>query len=70
MPLQHNLGFQLRPSLEQRCQNEEEKLRNAILVDCCFLKLKQCRGVAARYEKTANAIMAMITVAAIALWLR
>jgi transposase len=40
------------------------------LIECCFNKLKQFRRIATRYEKTASAFLAMITVAAIALWLR
>jgi transposase len=40
------------------------------LIECCFNKLKQFRRIATRYEKAASAFLAMITVAAIALWLR
>ena len=40
------------------------------LVECCFSKLKQFRRVATRYEKTAKNFLAVITVAAIVLWLR
>ncbi|HTE43336.1 MAG TPA: IS5/IS1182 family transposase, partial [Steroidobacteraceae bacterium] len=40
------------------------------LVECCFSKLKQFRRVATRFEKTAKNYLAVITVAAIALWLR
>ena len=40
------------------------------LVECCFSKLKQFRRVATRFEKTARNYLAVITVAAIALWLR
>ena len=40
------------------------------LVECCFSKLKQFRRVATRYEKTARNYRAVITLAAIALWLR
>jgi transposase len=40
------------------------------LVECCFNKLKQFRRVATRYEKTARNFLAIVTVAAIALWLR
>jgi transposase len=39
------------------------------LVECCFSKLKQFRRVATRYEKTARNFLAVITVAAIALWI-
>lgn len=40
------------------------------LVECCFSKLKQFRRVATRFEKTSRNYLAVITVAAIALWLR
>jgi transposase len=40
------------------------------LVECCFSKLKQFRRVATRYEKTARNYRAVITLAAIVLWLR
>jgi transposase len=40
------------------------------LVECCFSKLKQFRRVATRYEKTAQNYSAIITIAAILLWLR
>ncbi len=40
------------------------------LVECCFSKLKQFRRVATRYEKTARNYLAVITIAAIVLWIR
>lgn len=40
------------------------------LVECCFSKLKQFRRVATRFEKTASNYLAVITLAAIVLWLR
>lgn len=40
------------------------------LVECCFAKLKQFRRVATRYEKTAVNFLAVVTLAAIILWLR
>jgi transposase len=40
------------------------------LVECCFSKLKQFRRVATRFEKTAQNYLAVITLAAIVLWLR
>ena len=39
-------------------------------VECCFSKLKQFRRVATRFEKTARNYLAVITLAAIILWLR
>lgn len=40
------------------------------LVECCFSKLKQFRRVATRYEKTAANYSAVVTIAAIVLWMR
>jgi len=40
------------------------------LVECCFSKLKQFRRVATRYEKTAKNYLAVVTLAAIILWIR
>jgi transposase len=39
-------------------------------VECCFSKLKHFRRVATRYEKTARNYKAVVTFAAIALWIR
>jgi len=40
------------------------------VVERCILRLKQFRRVATRYEKRANIYLAMVTLAAIMLWLR
>jgi len=40
------------------------------LVECCFSKLKQFRRVATRFEKTAQNYLAVVTIAAIVLWLK
>ena len=40
------------------------------LVECCFSKLKQFRRVATRFEKTARNYLAVVTIAAIALWMQ
>jgi len=40
------------------------------LVECCFSKLKQFRRVATRFEKTAQNYRAVVTLAAIILWMR
>ena len=40
------------------------------LVECCFSKLKQFRRVATRFEKTARNYRAVVTIAAIILWMR
>jgi len=40
------------------------------LIECRFSKLKQFRRVATRFEKTAKNYLAIVTLAAIVLWLR
>ena len=40
------------------------------LIECCFSKLKHFRRVATRYEKTARNYLAVVTLAAIILWIR
>ena len=40
------------------------------LVECCISRLKQFRRVATRLEKTARNYFAVVTLAAIVLWLR
>ena len=40
------------------------------LIECCFSKLKQFRRVATPFEKTARNYRAVVTLAAIVLWLR
>jgi len=40
------------------------------LIECCFSRLKQFRRVATRFEKTARNYLAVVTLAAIILWLR
>ncbi len=39
------------------------------LIECCFSKLKQFRRVATRHEKTARNHRAVVTIAAIVLWI-
>jgi transposase len=40
------------------------------LIECCFSKLKQFRRLATRFEKTAKHYLAIVTLAAIVLWIR
>ena len=59
-----NPSRSLKPPLDTDIYKERH------LVECCINKLKQFRRVATRYEKTARNFLAIITVAAIVLWLR
>jgi transposase len=43
------------------------KRRN--IVERCFNQLKQCRGLATRYDKTATSYTAVITIACLLLWM-
>ena len=47
----------------------QASLRQRHLVECCFSKLKEFRHVATRFEKIARHYRAVITLAAIVLWL-
>jgi transposase len=58
------------PSRSLKLPLDEHIYKERHLVECCFNKLKHFRRVATRYEKTARNFLAIITVAAIALWLR
>ena len=40
------------------------------LVECCFSKLEQFRRFATRFEKTARNYRAVVTLAAVVLWMR
>ena len=58
------------PSRTQRLPLDKHTYKARHLVECCFSKLKQFRRVATRYEKTARNYQAVVTIAAIALWLK
>jgi transposase len=58
------------PSRVRKLPLDKHIYRERHLVECCFNKLKHFRRIATRYEKTARNFLAIITVAAIALWLR
>jgi transposase len=58
------------PSRTQKHPLDEHLYAQRHLVECCFSKLKQFRRVATRYEKTARNYLAVVTLAAIVLWLR
>lgn len=58
------------PSRAKKLPLDKHIYKERHLVECCFNKLKHFRRIATRYEKTARNFLAMITVAAIVLWLR
>ena len=58
------------PSRAQKLPLDEHLYKERHLVECCFSKLEHFHRIATRYEKTARNFLAIITVAAIALWLR
>ena len=58
------------PSRAQKHPLDQHLYAQRHLVECCFSKLKQFRRVATRYEKTARNYSAIVTIAAIALWMR
>lgn len=58
------------PSRALKHPLDKDLYKQRHLVECCFAKLKQFRRVATRYEKTARNYEAVVTLAAIVLWLR
>jgi transposase len=58
------------PSRAKKMPLDKDIYKERHLVECAINKLKQFRRIATRYEKTAASFLGMITVAAIALWLR
>ena len=58
------------PSRAQKHPLDKHLYAQRHLVECCIAKLKQFRRVATRFEKTARNYLAVVTVAAIVLWLR
>jgi transposase len=58
------------PSRAKKLPFDKHIYKERHLVECCFNKLKHFRRIATRYEKTARNFLAIIAVAAIALWLR
>ena len=58
------------PSRAQKHPLDKHLYAQRHLVECCFSKLKQFRRVATRYEKTAQNYLAVVTLAAIVIWLR
>jgi transposase len=58
------------PSRASKYRLDEHLYAQRHLVECCFSRLKQFRRVATRFEKTAANYLAVVTIAAIVLWLR
>src|SRR3954447_18232507 len=58
------------PSRSRKYQLDTHLYAQRHLVECCISKLKQFRRVATRFEKTAQNYLAVVTIAAIVLWLR
>jgi transposase len=58
------------PSRAQKYPLDKHLYAQRHLIECCFSKLKQFRRVATRFEKTARNYLAIVTLAAIVLWLR
>ena len=58
------------PSRSLKLPIDTDTYKERHLVECCFSRLKQFRRVATRYEKTARNYLAIVTAAAIVLWLR
>ena len=58
------------PSRTAKHAFDKELYKERHLIECCFSRLKQFRRVATRYEKAARNYLAVVTLAAIILWLR
>lgn len=58
------------PSRARKYPLDEHLSAQRHLIECCFSKLKQFRRVATRFEKTARNYFAVITLAAVVLWIR
>jgi transposase len=58
------------PSRSIKYSLDKDLYEQRHLIECCFSKLKQFRRVATRFEKTARNYLAIVTLAAIILWLR
>lgn len=58
------------PSRARKHPLDEHLYAQRHLIECCISKLKQFRRVATRFEKTARNYLAVVTLAAIVLWIR
>ena len=57
------------PSRTQKHPLDKDLYAQRHLIECCFSKLKHFRIVATRFEKTATNYLAVVTIAAIVLWI-
>lgn len=57
------------PSRARKYRLDKHLYAQRRLIECCFLRLKQCRRVATRFEKTASNDPAIVTIAATILWI-
>ncbi|NLS19794.1 transposase, partial [Rhizobium sp. P40RR-XXII] len=58
------------PSRAQKYPLDKHLYAQRHLIECCFSRRKQFRRVATRFEKTAENYLAVVTIAAIVLWIR
>ena len=58
------------PSRAKKYPLDKHLYKQRHLVECCFSRLKHFRRVATRFEKTAANYLAVVTIAAIILWIR
>ena len=58
------------PSRAKKYPLDKQLYAQRHLVECCFSRLKQFRRVATRFEKTARNYLAVVTIAALVLWIR
>ncbi len=58
------------PSRAQKYPLDKHLYAQRHLIECCFSRLKQFRRVATRFEKAAENYLAVVTIAAIVLWIR
>lgn len=49
---------------------DREAYKHRNLVERCVNRIKQCRRIATRYEKTARAYLSMLSIAAAMLWMK
>lgn len=58
------------PARARAVPHDRDLYKERHVVECFFAKIKHCRRIATRYEKTATNFLAMIQLAAAMVWLR